>query len=119
VDIIISLHFQSQYQFTHVRISKDRSMATTNYPRPSLLLLFVMMMVVVVSGVWSDEQQLLMNLKSAFGAEEEVFDSWSWNNSVCEFRGITCDYTTQVVKEIDLSHQNLEATTNNIPFDSI
>ncbi|KAK1406694.1 hypothetical protein QVD17_38302 [Tagetes erecta] len=61
-----------------------------------------------------------MNLKSVFGEEEEaVFDSWNWNNSVCEFKGITCDDEVLVVKEIDLSHQNLCNNNNDIPFDSI
>ncbi|KAJ0579150.1 putative protein kinase RLK-Pelle-LRR-XI-1 family [Helianthus annuus] len=75
----------------------------------------VLVIIVFISGVCSDEHELLMKLKAALaGSNTKVFDSWRRDVSVCNFSGIWCDDSG--VKEIELSHQNL---SGSIPFDSI
>ncbi|KAM0018272.1 putative protein kinase RLK-Pelle-LRR-XI-1 family [Helianthus debilis subsp. tardiflorus] len=77
----------------------------------------VLVIIVFISGVCSDEHELLMKLKAALaGSNTKVFDSWRWDVSVCNFSGIGCDDSGSWVEEIELSHQNL---SGSIPFDSI
>ncbi|KAL2520768.1 Leucine-rich receptor-like protein kinase family protein [Forsythia ovata] len=70
----------------------------------------------LLSFAASDEFQTLLTIKSAFKeSNTKVFDSWDANNSVCNFKGLTCD-SNGFVKEIELSNQNL---TGSIPFHSV
>ncbi|KAG6676119.1 hypothetical protein I3843_15G130500 [Carya illinoinensis] len=71
----------------------------------------------LLSGIRSDELQVLIKLKSALqGSNSSVISSWeSKSNSVCGFAGITCNSNGSVV-EIELSKQKL---TGTLPLDSI
>ncbi|KAD1644708.1 hypothetical protein E3N88_42503 [Mikania micrantha] len=70
-----------------------------------------------ISGVCSDEHELVWSLKTALAeSNTKLFESWKPNISVCEFAGITCDDTGSLVKEIDLSNQNIRGS---IPFESV
>jgi Leucine-rich repeat (LRR) protein len=70
----------------------------------------------LLSGVKSDELQILMKLKSALqSSTTNVFSSWESSNPMCRFAGITCN-SEGWVTEIDLSSQNLNGT---LPLDSI
>lgn len=92
-----------------------------NSPASGNYRIIIINVLVIFTGfictVRSDERELLMNLKTALAAESKtnVFDSWNSDVSVCEFAGIRCD-DSGLVKEIDLSHQNLSGW---IPFDSV
>ncbi|XP_059454536.1 receptor-like protein kinase 7 [Corylus avellana] len=70
-----------------------------------------------LSGVKSDELQILLKLKSALqDSTANVFSSWEpTSNSICHFTGITCN-SDNLVTEIELSNQNL---TGTVPLDSI
>ncbi|XP_076899554.1 receptor-like protein kinase 7 [Bidens hawaiensis] len=82
-----------------------------------IINVFVILFIGFICPVRSDEHELLMSLKTALAAESKtnVFDSWNSDVSVCKFAGISCD-DSGLVKEIDLSHQNLSGW---IPFDSV
>jgi Leucine-rich repeat (LRR) protein len=70
----------------------------------------------LLSGVKSDELQILMKIKSALqSSTTNVFSSWESSNPVCRFAGITCNSNGSVA-EIDLSRKNL---TGTVPLDSI
>ena len=71
----------------------------------------------LLSGIQSDDLQILMKLKSTLQAPNtNVFNSWESSNSMCkDFAGITCNSGGSVT-EIELSNQNL---TGVVPLDSI
>ncbi|XP_075641186.1 receptor-like protein kinase 7 [Castanea sativa] len=71
----------------------------------------------LLSGIQSDELQILMKLKSTLQTPTtNVFNSWESSNSMCkDFTGITCNSGGSVT-EIELSNQNL---TGVVPLDSI
>ncbi|KAI3685923.1 hypothetical protein L1987_79592 [Smallanthus sonchifolius] len=79
---------------------------------------FILVLVIgLISSVRSDEFSVLLNLKSALAeSNTKLFDSWRSDIPVCKFTGITCDDTGSMVKEIEISNQNL---SGSIPFDSI
>ncbi|XP_028802110.1 receptor-like protein kinase 7 [Neltuma alba] len=70
-----------------------------------------------LSGVQSDDRQLLLNLKSVLQRESNspVFDSWNSTNPLRNFHGIACNSDGSVT-EIDLSSQKLSGV---LPLDSI
>lgn len=77
----------------------------------------LLLLIGLISGVSSDDHELLLNLKTALAeSNPKLFDSWTSDTSVCKFSGITCDDSGSVVKEIDLSNQNL---SGSFPFDSV
>ncbi|KAM7514465.1 hypothetical protein LguiA_004048 [Lonicera macranthoides] len=66
---------------------------------------------------YSEELQILLNIKTAFqnSNTKALFNSWNSNTSICNFSGITCN-SEGTVKEINLSSRNL---TGEVPFDSV
>ncbi|XP_054788681.1 receptor-like protein kinase 7 [Prosopis cineraria] len=81
-----------------------------------LPLSYLFFLVSFLSGVQSDDRQLLLPLKSALHeSNSPVFDSWNSTNPTCHFHGITCNSDGSVT-EIDLSSKNLSGI---LPFDSI
>ncbi|KAL3505009.1 hypothetical protein ACH5RR_034850 [Cinchona calisaya] len=65
----------------------------------------------------SDELQTLLTIKIFLkNSNTIVFASWDAKNPACNFTGITCDPTTNLVKEIELSNQNL---SGEVPFNAI
>ncbi|XP_044474468.1 receptor-like protein kinase 7 [Mangifera indica] len=83
---------------------------------PASCSLCVFLFLSIFSCIKSDELQILLTLKAAIGGlDTDVFYSWSLNNHVCNFTGVTCN-SHNSVKEIELSHQQL---TGTLPFDSI
>lgn len=78
--------------------------------------LFFIFIILFLSGVNSDELELLLKLKSAFQkSNTNVFNSWDSGKSPCDFTGITCN-SDGFVKEIELSKRGL---TGIIPLDSV
>ena len=71
----------------------------------------------LLSGIQSDDLQIIMKLKSILlqTSNTSAFDSWESSNSMCNFIGITCNSQGSVTK-IKLSHQNLTVV---LPFDFI
>ncbi|GMY17499.1 receptor-like protein kinase HAIKU2 [Fagus crenata] len=70
----------------------------------------------LLSGIQSDDLQILMKLKSTLRTPNPiVFNSWESSNSMCNFFGITCNSKGSVT-EVNLSNQNL---TGVLPLDSI
>ncbi|XP_050264299.1 receptor-like protein kinase 7 [Quercus robur] len=71
----------------------------------------------LLSGIQSDDLQILMKLKSTLQTPNtNVFNSWESSNSMCkDFAGITCNSGGSVT-EIELSNKNL---TGVVPLDSI
>ena len=91
-------------------------MSATNAFQRRFCLLCLLCLVCLPSGVTSDEIQLLLKVKAALrNSNTDVFDSWESNNSVCGFRGITCNPDGRV-REIELSHQRLSGV---VPLESI
>lgn len=81
-----------------------------------MLWFFVCLVCSPSGAVTSDEKQLLLKVKAALqNSNTDVFDSWESNNSVCNFRGITCSQDGRVT-EIELSNQRLSGV---IPLESI
>ncbi|OAY39382.1 receptor-like protein kinase 7 [Manihot esculenta] len=79
---------------------------------PFFFLFFLML----VSPTKSDDLQMLLNLKvSLKDSKTNVFTSWTRENSVCNFTGITCN-ANGFVKEINLPQQQLQGV---LPFDSL
>ncbi|KAB1212123.1 Receptor-like protein kinase HAIKU2 [Morella rubra] len=77
---------------------------------------FVLCFLSFLSGIQSDELQILMKLKSALQVSNtNVFKSWEATTSPCNFTGIACNSVGSVA-EIELSHQNLSGI---LPLDSI
>lgn len=87
------------------------------FPSPRvLLLLFFPFLSLLITGVKSDESQILLHLKSSLEkSNSKLFDSWNATNSICSFHGVTCNSMGSVT-EIDLSHQNL---FGSLPLDSL
>ncbi|KAL3514317.1 hypothetical protein ACH5RR_027034 [Cinchona calisaya] len=79
------------------------------------ILLFLSILSVATSD---DELQTLLTIKTSLKSSNTlVFNTWDAKiNPTCNFTGITCDPTTNLVKEIELSYQNL---TGQVPFDAI
>ncbi|XP_071931046.1 receptor-like protein kinase 7 [Coffea arabica] len=70
----------------------------------------------LISKSQSDDVGVLMQLKSTLrSADSPVFDTWTWQNSACNFTGVTCD-SNHKVTEINLSLQNLSGP---VSFDLI
>ena len=71
----------------------------------------------LLSGIQTDDLQILMQLKSSLleTSNTNAFISWEANKSMCNFTGITCN-SDGFVTEIELSYQNL---TGVLPLDSI
>ncbi|XP_030949471.1 receptor-like protein kinase 7 [Quercus lobata] len=71
----------------------------------------------LLSGIQSDDLQILMKLKSTLlqTSNTTAFISWESSNSMCNFTGINCN-SGGFVTEIELSYQNL---TGILPLDSI
>ncbi|CAI9116056.1 OLC1v1017106C1 [Oldenlandia corymbosa var. corymbosa] len=92
-------------------------MSSEPFFRPVIQTLFVLLFS-FLSLASSDELQALLTLKSSLKDPSNtlVFDSWNANNSTCNFSGITCDLTTNLVTEIELSNHNL---SGSVPFDAI
>ncbi|KAA8538236.1 hypothetical protein F0562_027941 [Nyssa sinensis] len=91
-------------------------MSAANTSPRNLHFLYLLSLLCLLTGTNSDELQILLNIKTALQeSNNNVFDSWESNNSVCKFTGITCN-TDGSVKEIELSNQRLTGTP---PFDSI
>ncbi|KAK6938033.1 Leucine-rich repeat-containing N-terminal, plant-type [Dillenia turbinata] len=64
----------------------------------------------------SDQLQILLDLKSALNnSKTNVFDSWTPDNSPCDFTGITCNGNGSVTG-IELSNSYL---SGNVPFGSV
>ncbi|XP_075669666.1 uncharacterized protein LOC142639358 [Castanea sativa] len=84
-------------------------------PLYSFYLLFCFFF--LLSGIRSDDLQILMKLKSTLlqTSNTSAFNSWESSNSMCNFTGITCSSQGSVTK-IKLSHQNL---TGVLPLDFI
>ncbi|KAL1344799.1 hypothetical protein HN51_018629 [Arachis hypogaea] len=77
-------------------------------PAPSshhtLLLLFVSSLILAVN---SDDRQLLLDFKSTLQSPNpNAFLSWTPDNSVCAFNGVTCDASNSVTG-INLSNRSL------------
>ncbi|KAL2471432.1 Leucine-rich receptor-like protein kinase family protein [Abeliophyllum distichum] len=84
--------------------------------RWNLQFLFLLFYLSSAGAATADDLKTLVSIKSAFHeSDTEVFDSWEFNNPMCNFSGITCD-SSGSVKEIELSRQNL---TGSVPLDSI
>ncbi|XP_022136101.1 receptor-like protein kinase HAIKU2 [Momordica charantia] len=82
----------------------------------SLHFLCLLSLLTLLSGVNSDERQLLTKLKSALqNPSTNVFNTWESEISLCNFTGIACN-SDGFVAEIDLSRQRLSGV---VPFDSI
>ncbi|KAK4274221.1 hypothetical protein QN277_017481 [Acacia crassicarpa] len=81
------------------------------------MFLSLFSLIFFLSGVQSDDRQLLLNLRSSLQHESNppVFNSWNSTNSICNFYGISCNSNGSVT-EIDLSSQNLSGV---LPLDSI
>ncbi|KAJ4962687.1 hypothetical protein NE237_022626 [Protea cynaroides] len=78
-----------------------------------LLLLFILSLFSVGQ---SNDLDILMNFKSAFQkSNTNVFDSWTPNNSPCNFTGVSCN-SEDSVTSIELGTSNL---TGVLPLDSI
>ncbi|KAL3505007.1 hypothetical protein ACH5RR_034848 [Cinchona calisaya] len=90
-------------------------MSTGPFLRRILPTLFIFLS--FLSLATSDELQTLLTIKTALkNSNTFVFDSWDSKNLTCKFTGITCDPTSNLVKEIELSNQNL---SGQFPFDAI
>ncbi|XP_027148879.1 receptor-like protein kinase 7 [Coffea eugenioides] len=83
--------------------------------RPFLPTLFLLLC--LFSLATSDELQTLLTIKTSLkNSNTFVFDSWDAKIPTCNFTGITCDPATKLVKEIELSKQNL---SGQVPFAAI
>ncbi|KAL3505010.1 hypothetical protein ACH5RR_034851 [Cinchona calisaya] len=81
-------------------------MSTGPFLRRILPTLFTLLC--FLSLAISDDLQTLLTIKTSLkNSNTFVFDSWDAKNPACNFTGITCDPTTNLVKEIELSNQNL------------
>ncbi|MCD9559017.1 Receptor-like protein kinase 7 [Datura stramonium] len=91
--------------------------AGANFFRPWPILFLCFFILISVSHQ-QDELQLLMQFKSTLKTTQssQLFDTWTPQNSICNFTGIICDSTSQLVKEINLSEQNLSGV---VSFDSL
>ncbi|PON56475.1 Serine/threonine protein kinase [Trema orientale] len=70
----------------------------------------------LLSGIKSDELQILLNLKSSFrNSKTQLFDSWDSKTPLCNFPGIICN-SNGSVSGIELSKQKLSGI---LPLDSI
>ncbi|XVF68149.1 hypothetical protein PTKIN_Ptkin10aG0180700 [Pterospermum kingtungense] len=79
-------------------------------------MFFLFLLLILISFAESDEQQILLNFKSALGRSNTgVFSSWTQDKSACNFSGIVCN-SDGFVKEINLPQQQL---VGSLPFDSI
>ncbi|KAJ7965840.1 Receptor-like protein kinase [Quillaja saponaria] len=79
-------------------------------------LCYILCFLSLLSGIKSDEIQILLKLKSSLHSSiSKTFDSWIPTNSRCNFDGITCN-SNGSVREIELSNRNLSGV---LPFDSI
>ncbi|KAJ7517917.1 hypothetical protein O6H91_21G045900 [Diphasiastrum complanatum] len=60
------------------------------------------------SGTGSPEVSVLMEVKMSLQDPEKLLDKWAANDQTpCQWTGVTCDQTTQVVTGVDLSNMNL------------
>ena len=79
-------------------------------------LLSLLCFLSLLSGIKSDELQILLKLKSTFqNSKIPLFDSWDSTNSLCKFSGITCNSNGSVTG-IELSNQTLSGI---LPLESI
>ncbi|XP_059653121.1 receptor-like protein kinase 7 [Cornus florida] len=84
---------------------------------PSLAFLSILCFLSILSPSQSDDLQTLLKFKTIFqNSNPQVFSTWTPQNSICNFTGIICDSSNQLVREINLSDQQLLGT---LPFDSI
>ncbi|CAH9076990.1 unnamed protein product [Cuscuta epithymum] len=92
-------------------------MAAAVVCRPHLLLLLtVVSFLLLLSSAAADELHSLLSIKSALQTTDtNVFNTWTADNSPCNFTGVTCNSLGSVA-EIDLSLQNL---SGSVPFGSI
>ncbi|XP_060168019.1 receptor-like protein kinase 7 [Lycium barbarum] len=92
--------------------------AGDNFFRPWPILFLCFFILMISPSHQQDEIQLLMQFKSTLKTtrSSQLFDTWTPQNSICNFTGIICDSTSQLVKEINLSGQNLSGV---VSFDSL
>ncbi|KAF3447434.1 hypothetical protein FNV43_RR12620 [Rhamnella rubrinervis] len=92
-------------------------MSAANNFRRTLPALFLLCFLSLFSGVYTDELQILLKLKSTLlqNSDTHVFNSWEPTRPFCEFDGITCNSDGSVTV-IELSHKNLSGF---LPLDSI
>ncbi|XP_062101048.1 receptor-like protein kinase 7 [Humulus lupulus] len=70
----------------------------------------------LLSGIKSDDLQILLKFKSAFqNSNSQLFNSWNLEKPLCTFTGIICN-TNSSVAGIELSNQKLSGI---LPLDSI
>ena len=71
----------------------------------------------LLSGIQTDDLQILMKLKSTFlqTSNTSAFSSWESSNSTCNLTGITCN-SDNFVTEIELSNHSL---TGVLPLHSM
>ncbi|XP_047306906.1 receptor-like protein kinase 7 [Impatiens glandulifera] len=90
-------------------------------PNQQFFILLILLPLLFPAGVFSDDLQLILTLKTAFqNPSATVFNSWdSKTNKLCNFTGITClqdGSGSGSVQVIELSSQYLSGV---VPFDSI
>ncbi|XP_052193944.1 receptor-like protein kinase 7 [Diospyros lotus] len=80
-------------------------------PGGGIFLAFLCLLSLVAPPSRADEQlEALLGFKTALaGSNTSVFDSWTDQNYVCDFTGISCD-GSQMVREINLPRQRLSGT---------
>ncbi|XP_019232950.1 PREDICTED: receptor-like protein kinase HAIKU2 [Nicotiana attenuata] len=103
--------------FFLIHPTSQKMSAGANFFRPCPFLLLCFFILISPSHQ-QDELQLLMKFKSTLKITQssQFFDTWTPENSICNFTGIICDSTSQLVKEIYLSEQNLSGV---VSFDSL
>ncbi|PHT41690.1 Receptor-like protein kinase HAIKU2 [Capsicum baccatum] len=90
---------------------------SANFFRPCPIL-FLCFFILVSLSHQQDELQLLMQFKATLKTtrSSQLFDTWTPQNNICNFIGITCDSARKLVQEINLSEQNLSGV---VSFDSL
>ncbi|KAL3505008.1 hypothetical protein ACH5RR_034849 [Cinchona calisaya] len=106
------------HPLTASRPNSISDMWTGQFLRRILSTLFTLLCFLSLAISVSHELQTLLTIKTSLkNSSTFVFDSWDIaKNPTCNFTGITCDPTTNLVKEIELSNQNL---SGEVPFNAI
>ncbi|XP_015054966.1 receptor-like protein kinase 7 [Solanum pennellii] len=92
--------------------------ASDNFFRPCPVLLLCFLIFLISPSHQQDELLNLMQFKSTLKTipSSQLFDTWTPQNNICNFTGIFCDSDSKLVKEINLSEQNLSGV---VSFDSL